>query len=98
MTSARGSKMAETRLDAAAALAAPDNASFNGVAPPRPKEPTKYTKTAAAKEPTMAVSMVGSGRERPKNAIPETTASDAPDRTPQLPGGAKRVRDSSRKG
>src|SRR5699024_7262372 len=65
---------------------------FTDYQPTRHKATTEEKKTTATREPTTAISMVGRGRERPKKAIPETTASDAPDRTPKMPGSAKGLR------
>ena len=57
ITSIRGSRMALTNELNAAAVAAPASASLSGVAPPRPREPTEYTKTADTAAPAMATKM-----------------------------------------
>ena len=54
MTSTRGSRIALTSEVSAAVVAAPDRASLRGVAPPRPSEPTAWTKVAATAEPATA--------------------------------------------
>ena len=88
----RGSRIALISELNAADDAAPASASLSGVAPPRPSEPTAYTKTAATAAPTIATQMNAAGEASPKNAMPVTTNSDAPVVTPRMPGSASGLR------
>ena len=76
----------------AAAIAAPARASLSGVAPPRPSEPTEYTRTDAIAAPATATTTYPYGSDNPKNTIPIATASEAPAETPRIPGSASGLR------
>ena len=76
----------------AAEHAAPARASFRGVGPPRPSEPTAYTKAAARAAPAIATQMYDVGSASPRKAMPTTTNSAAPAVTPRMPGSARGLR------